>query len=172
MIKKYKEYYPRIGKNTFIAENATIIGNVEIGQGCSILYGAVIRSEGTLIKICDGSNIQDNVIIHVTPGLPVTVGENVTVGHGAILHSTTIGSGCLIGMGSILLNGSFIGKNSFIGAGSLINERAVIPEGHLAVGSPAKVLGKLTERPKTVMTKANKNYDIYLKELLKQTKEE
>ena len=96
------------------------------------------------ITIGEGSNIQDNCVVHVDPGLPVTVGKNVTVGHGAILHGCTIGDETLIGMGAIVLNGAKIGSHCLIGAGALVTQSTVIPDGMMALGSPARVKSPLT----------------------------
>ncbi len=167
LIKSYKEFSPKISKDTFVAENASIIGNVEIASNCSIWYGAVIRSEGSLVKIGEGSNLQDNAVIHVTPVLPTIIGKNVSIGHGAIVHAAKIGDGCLIGMGAILLNGCNIGAGSFIGAGCVVGEGMLVPEGSLVVGSPAKILGPLPEKLDKVRVGAYNNYQNYTKELTK-----
>ena len=99
---------------------------------------------GFNITIGEGSNIQDNCVVHVDPGLPVTVGKNVTVGHGAILHGCTVGDETLIGMGAIVLNGAKIGSHCLIGAGALVTQSTVIPDGMMALGSPARVKSPLT----------------------------
>ena len=105
---------PEIHESVFVAPTATVVGNVRIGAGSSVFFGAVLRSELDEIVIGEGTNIQDNCVIHVEYDLPVTVGKNVTVGHGAILHGCTIGDETLIGMGAIVLNGAKIGKNCIL----------------------------------------------------------
>ena len=130
---------PQIDPTVFIAPNATVLGDVTIGVDCSVFFGAVVRAEHDAITIGGGTNIQDNCVLHVDEGFPLSVGQNVTVGHGAILHGCTVGDNTLIGMGAIVLNWAVIGKNCVIGAGALVTGRTVIPDGSLAVGSPAKV---------------------------------
>ncbi|WP_238881366.1 gamma carbonic anhydrase family protein [Clostridium sp. YIM B02551] len=144
MIKEFSPYKPKIHKEVYLAENSTIIGNVEIEEGASIWFGAVLRGDENSIKVGKNSNIQDNAVVHVDD-YSVKIGNNVTVGHGAILHGCVIEDECLIGMGSIILNNARIGKNTIVGAGSLVTQNADIPEGVLCLGSPAKVVRKLTE---------------------------
>lgn len=140
MIKK-----PSIHPSAFVADNATVRGDVTLGAGSSVFFGAVLRGDREPITIGAGTNIQDNCVVHVDYHYPVTVGENVTVGHGAILHGCTVGDNSLIGMGAIVLNGAKIGKNCLIGAGALVPQNMEIPDGSLAFGSPAKVRSALDE---------------------------
>ena len=135
---------PQIDPTVFIAPNATVLGNVTIGVDCSVFFGAVVRAEHDAITIGGGTNIQDNCVLHVDEGFPLSVGQNVTVGHGAILHGCTVGDNTLIGMGAIVLNGAVIGRDCIIGAGALVTGNTVIPDGSLAVGSPAKVRRQVT----------------------------
>ena len=135
---------PDIHPSAFVAPNATLRGDVRLAAGSSVFYGAVLRGDRAPISIGAGTNIQDNCVVHVEYDLPVTVGRDVTVGHGAILHSCTVGDETLIGMGAIVLNGAQIGKNCLIGAGALVTQNAVIPDGMMAVGSPARVKRPLT----------------------------
>lgn len=137
--------FPAIHPTAFVADNATVRGSVTLGEGSSVFFGAVLRADRESITIGSGSNIQDNCVVHVEYGYPVTVGDNVTVGHGAILHGCTIGDNTLIGMGAIVLNGAKIGSNCLIGAGALVPQNAVIPDGSLAYGSPAKVKSQLSD---------------------------
>ena len=127
----------------WIAPGAQVIGDVTIGSGVGIWFGAVLRGDTELIKIGDGSNIQENTVVHTDPGFPLIVGRNVTVGHRAMLHGCVIGDNSLIGMGATLLNGARIGANCLIGAGALITEGKVIPDGSLVMGSPGKVVREL-----------------------------
>ena len=140
MLKK-----PVIDPSAFVAPNATVRGNVTVGEHCSVFFGAVIRAERDAIQIGEGTNIQDNCVLHVDEGFPMTVGRGCTVGHGAILHGCTVGDNSLIGMGAVVLNGAVIGKNCIIGAGALVPQNAVIPDGSLAVGCPTKVRRAVTE---------------------------
>ena len=128
----------------YIAPNATVIGAVSMGKDSSLWYQAVARGDHDSITIGEGSNIQDGCILHADAGFPVVIGDHVTVGHAAIIHGCEIGDGALIGMGSIVLNGAKIGKNAIIGAGALVTQGTVIPDGMLAVGSPAKVRREVT----------------------------
>ena len=136
---------PNIHPDAFIAPNATVLGDVTVGEQSSLFFGAVARSELVPIVVGKRTNIQDNCILHTDANMPMTIGDNVTVGHGAILHSCTVGSNSLIGMGAIVLSGAVIGENCIIAAGALVPQGAVIPDGSLAMGSPAKVRRQLTE---------------------------
>ncbi len=129
---------------TLIFPNAVVVGDVTLGKNCSVWYGAVIRGDEEKIIIGDNTNIQDNAVLHVTPGLPLRIGSGVTVGHGAILHSCTVGDNSLIGMGAIVLDGAVIGKNCLIAAGAVVTPRTVVPDGSMVMGSPGKVKRELT----------------------------
>ena len=129
----------------FVAENATVRGDVTVGKGSSIFFGAVVRSELVPITIGENTNIQDNCILHTDAGFPLTVGSGCTIGHGAILHGCTVGDNTLIGMGTTVLNGAVIGRDCIVGAGSLVPLGMVIPDGSMAFGSPAKIRRPLTE---------------------------
>ena len=135
---------PDIHPSAFVAPGAVIRGEVHLAENSSVFYNAVLRGDRAPISIGEGTNIQDNCVVHVEYDLPVTVGKNVTVGHGAILHGCTVGDETLIGMGAIVLNGAQIGKSCLIGAGTLVTQNAVIPDGCMAVGSPARVKRPLT----------------------------
>jgi carbonic anhydrase/acetyltransferase-like protein (isoleucine patch superfamily) len=129
---------PRIAASAFIAPNAVLVGDVEIGENASVWFGAVLRADFAPIRIGQSCSIQDNVVVHAdTPGEGLVMEERVTVGHSAILHGARIGRECLIGMGAILLSGSRIGAGSFIAAGSVVREGSVIPPNTLAAGNPA-----------------------------------
>jgi len=128
------------GTALFMAGNATVTGDVTIGNQVGIWFGAVVRADKDRIVIGDRSNIQDNCVVHTSRGFPVTLGRDVTVGHGAILHGCTIDDQVLVGMGAIILNGARIGKGSVIGAGALVREGADIPAGSVVVGVPGKII--------------------------------
>lgn len=132
-------------KKTFIAPNASVMGNVTFGEDVSVWYGAVIRADVEKIQIGNRTNIQDNAVLHADPGDPTILGNDVTVGHGAIVHGATVGDGSLIGMRATILNRATIGKGCLIGANSLVTEGTIIPDYSLAVGSPAKVIRQFTE---------------------------
>ncbi|MBT9717529.1 gamma carbonic anhydrase family protein [Enterococcus durans] len=146
-------------KERFIAPNATVVGEVELGEGVTVWYQAVVRGDSNTIKIVSNTNIQDGTIIHVDHDAPVEVAENVTIGHQCLLHGCTIEKGALIGMGSTILNHAVIGENSLIGAGSLVTEGKVIPPNVLAFGRPAKVIRPLTEEE---IEKNRKNIQHYV----------
>lgn len=135
---------PDIHPSAFVAPGAVVRGEVHLAENSSVFYNAVLRGDRAPISIGEGTNIQDNCVVHVEYDLPVTVGKNVTVGHGAILHGCTVGDETLIGMGAIVLNGAQIGKSCLIGADALVTQNAVIPDGCMAVGSPARVKRPLT----------------------------
>lgn len=149
---------PKLHKSVFIAPGAQIAGDVSIEKNCSIWYNAVIRGDSAPIRIGAGSNIQDGCILHEDEGFPLTVEEGVTVGHGAILHGCHIESHSLIGMGAILLNGSHVEKDCIIGAGALLTQGTRIPEGTLALGSPAKAVRFLTEEEKNSIRENGEEY--------------
>ena len=128
----------------WIAETASVIGNVELETDASIWFGAVLRGDNERITIGRGSNIQDNSVLHTDPGFPLTIGPDCTIGHRAILHGCTVGEGSLIGMGATILNGARIGRNCLIGAAALITEGKEIPDGSLVLGAPGKVARALT----------------------------
>jgi carbonic anhydrase/acetyltransferase-like protein (isoleucine patch superfamily) len=128
----------------WIAPNATVIGNVTLGEGVGVWFGAVIRGDMEPIAVGADTNIQELSIFHTDTGFPLTVGRGCTVGHRAILHGCTVGDNCLIGMGATVLNGARIGDNCLIGAGALVPEGREIPPGSLVLGMPGKVVRPLT----------------------------
>jgi carbonic anhydrase/acetyltransferase-like protein (isoleucine patch superfamily) len=135
---------PENGDN-WVAPSADVVGNVVLGQGSSVWFGAVIRGDNEQIIVGHGSNIQENSVLHTDPGFPINIAENCTIGHSAILHGCTIGENSLVGMGATVLNGAVIGKNCLIGAGALVTEGKVIPDGSLVMGAPAKVVRELDD---------------------------
>ncbi|MEA1976235.1 MAG: gamma carbonic anhydrase family protein [Bacillota bacterium] len=146
MIKNFLDYKPQIDKTCFIAESADVIGNVIIGQKSSIWYKTVLRGDVNLIEIGKNTNIQDSCVLHSDHDIKTIIGSNVTIGHGAIVHSCTIDDNVLIGMGAIILPNVKINKNVIIGAGSLIPPGKEIPSNSMVIGSPGKVVRKLTEK--------------------------
>ncbi|MCQ8894756.1 MAG: gamma carbonic anhydrase family protein [Methanolinea sp.] len=132
----------------FIAGNATVLGDVELGTEVSIWFGAVVRGDRDRIAIGDRSNVQDNAVIHTSAGFPVRIGKEVSVGHGAILHGCTIEDRVLVGMGAIVLNGAVVGEDSLLGAGTVVTEGAVIPPCSVVVGVPGKVIKQVTGEQK------------------------
>lgn len=124
----------------FVAENATLAGDVRLEEGSSVWYGAVLRADTGRIVVGAGSNVQDNAVLHTGPGLDVVLGRGVSIGHAAVVHGCTIGDGCLIGMNATILNGASIGPGCLIAAGALVPEKAQIPAGSLVMGVPGKVV--------------------------------
>lgn len=139
------ERTPRLGKGTWIAHNATVIGSVETGENVNVWYNVVIRGDNDPIVIGDNTNIQDGSVLHNDDGVPLVIGSNVTVGHMVMLHGCTIGDGSLIGINAVVLNHAVVGKNCIIGANALIPEGKVIPDRSLVVGSPGRVIRELTD---------------------------
>ncbi|MBQ7840381.1 MAG: gamma carbonic anhydrase family protein [Lachnospiraceae bacterium] len=137
---------PHIHESAFIAPGVAVYGDVTVGADCSIWFNATVRAEGASISVGEGSNIQDNCVVHVDPGHAVELGRNVTIGHGAILHGCRIGDNTLVGMGAIILNDAVIGKNCIIGAGALVTQNTIVQDNCLLIGSPAKVKRKVTEQ--------------------------
>ncbi|MBK9021930.1 MAG: gamma carbonic anhydrase family protein [Sulfuritalea sp.] len=136
---------PVLGHEAWVAPNATIIGDVRLGDQASVWWNAVVRGDNDTITIGAGSNIQDGSVLHADDGVPLTIGANVTVGHLVMLHGCTIGEQSLIGIKSVILNRAVIGRHCIIGANSLIPEGKVIPERSLVMGSPGKVVRQLTD---------------------------
>ena len=128
----------------WIAPNATVIGTVVLEHNASIWFNVVIRGDEEAITIGENSQVQDGSVLHTDPGFPLTLGKNVSIGHMVMLHGCTIGDGSLIGIKSVILNGAVVGKNCLIGANTLIVEGKTIPDGSLVVGSPGRVLRKLS----------------------------
>ncbi|KAF5055434.1 Protein YrdA [anaerobic digester metagenome] len=134
-----------VGAEVFVAPNATVLGDVTLGDRVGIWFGAVVRADKDRISIGPDSNVQDNCVVHTSDGHPVLIGREVSVGHGAILHGCTIGDRVLVGMGAIVLNGAEIGEDTLIGAGALVTEGARIPPGSVVIGIPGKVVKATTE---------------------------
>jgi carbonic anhydrase/acetyltransferase-like protein (isoleucine patch superfamily) len=145
-IISYKEYRPEVAVDAFVADNATLIGDVSIGSESSIWYGTVIRGDVMPIRIGDRTSIQDNSVVHATGGWASThVGHDVTVGHMVVLHGCTVHDRVLVGMGSILMDAAEIGPDVILGAGSLVTPESSIPSGVLAHGRPAKPVRDLRQ---------------------------
>jgi len=149
---------PVIAEDAWVAPGASVIGDVELQSKSSVWFGAVIRAENDKVVIGEGSNIQDGSVIHIDPGFPLTLHKHVTVGHKVMLHGCTVHEYSLIGIGSVLLNGCVIGKNSLVGANTLIPEGKEYPDGVLILGSPGKVVRKLTEEQQQGVRRAAEHY--------------
>lgn len=163
--------YPeaKVSPKSMIAKNATILGDVTIGDDCTVLFNATLRGDGGgRIVIDDGANVQENCCLHVSHDGLTYVGKGATVGHGAILHGCTIGDGSLVGMGAIVIDGARIGKNCLVGAGALVTGSADIPDGMLVIGSPAKAVRPLNESELAMLTNSAANYVRIGKDLVAQ----
>lgn len=135
---------PEIAEDSWIAPNATVLGRVVLARGASVWFGAVLRGDNEPIRVGEGSNIQENAVLHTDMGFPLEIGRDCTIGHRAMLHGCTIGDGSLIGMGATVLNGAVIGRNCLIGAGALITEGKVIEDGSMVLGAPGRVVRMLS----------------------------
>jgi len=145
LILPFQGKTPRIHPSAWIAPNATIIGDVEIGADSSVFYGCVLRGDSGYIRIGERTNIQDNSVIHVDADAPAILGNDVTVGHQALVHGATVEDGSLIGMQSAVLSHAVVGAGSLIAAGAVVLEHAEIPAKSLAAGVPAKVRRELSD---------------------------
>lgn len=143
-VSRLGDVVPQLGADAWVAPDAQVIGNVVMGEGASVWFGAVVRGDNEVVAIGARSNIQDGSVLHSDPGSPLTVGEGVTVGHKVVLHGCTIGDNSLVGIGAIVLNRAVIGKDCVVGAGSLVPEGKVYPDGVLLLGAPARVVRPLT----------------------------
>lgn len=135
---------PQVAESAWVAENAQVIGDVQLAPGSSVWFGATLRGDTEPIVVGEGSNIQDGSVLHTDKNLPLTIGRHVTVGHQVMLHGCTIGDESLIGIGAIVLNGAKIGKNCLVGAGALVTEGKEFADGSMIIGSPAKAMRQLT----------------------------
>ena len=138
------ERAPQIDDNAFVADEATLIGDVRLAAGASVWPGATLRGDNEPITIGAGSNIQEGAVLHADPGFPLTVNEHVSVGHQAMLHGCTVHEGTLVGIQAVILNGAVIGRNCLVGAGALVTEGKVFPDNSLIIGTPARVVRTLS----------------------------
>lgn len=147
MVVEFNGKRPRIDPTAFVAENALIIGNVDVGPRTNIWFNCIVRGDTNFIRIGKGCNIQDACVLHVVKNLyPLILEDDVVLGHRVVVHGCSIGKGSLIGIGAIVFDGAEIGEESIIGAGSVVSPRSVIPPRTLAMGTPAKVVRPLDDR--------------------------
>ncbi|PLX02431.1 MAG: gamma carbonic anhydrase family protein [Marinilabiliales bacterium] len=163
LIKSVKGIKPKIGKNCFLADNATITGDVVLGDDCSVWFNAVVRGDVHQIRIGNNVNIQDGVIIHCTyQKAPVSIGNNVSIAHSAIVHGCTIHDNVLVGMGAILMDGVVVESNSVIAAGAVVSKNTIIKSGSVYAGVPAK---KIKEMDQSLLEgevhRISNNYNMY-----------
>jgi carbonic anhydrase/acetyltransferase-like protein (isoleucine patch superfamily) len=146
MIKDFENNTPIMHENSWVADNAVLIGKVILEKDVNIWFNVVLRGDIETIKIGEGSNVQDGSVFHTDPSCPLTLGKNVTVGHMVMLHGCLVDDNTLIGIGSTILNKTKIGKNCIIGANTLIPENKTIPDRSLVIGSPGKVIRQVTDK--------------------------
>lgn len=136
---------PELARALFVAKNATVVGDVVLGARSSVFYGAVLRGDINVIRVGEGTNIQDNAVVHMADDAGAFIGAWSTIGHAAIIHACAIGDECLIGMGATILDHAKIGSRSIVGANSLVSQRFECPPGSLVYGSPAKIIRILSD---------------------------
>ena len=163
LIKAVKGILPKFGKNCFLADNATITGNVVMGDDCSVWFNTVIRGDVHDIRIGNNVNVQDGAIIHCTyQKWPVTIGNNVSIAHNAIIHGCTIHDNVLIGMGAIIMDGAVINSNSIVGAGALVTEGTVVGSGSVWTGVPSRKVKDIDQALlEGQVNRITKNYNRY-----------
>lgn len=155
----FEDHVPQVHPQAWVAPNATLIGQVVLGEEASVFYSSVLRGDMNSIEVGPRSNIQDGCVVHVDDGYPVRIGANVSVGHRAVVHGCTVEDDCLIGMGSVVLNGARIGRGSIVAAGAVVPEGAEIPPGSLVAGVPGKVKRELSAEQ---IDGVVRNADIYV----------
>lgn len=163
LIKSVRGFTPKIAEDVFLAENATVIGDVEIGEGCSIWFNTVLRGDVNSIRIGKNVNIQDGSVLHTLyQKSTIEIGDNVSVGHNATIHGAKICDNVLVGMSSTILDGAVIGENSIVAANALITPNTVVEPGSLYAGVPAKKLKDVSpEQTKEMIHKISNNYRMY-----------
>ena len=160
LIKELNNTTPQIGNDCFLAETATLIGDVTIGNNCSIWYGAVLRGDVHYIRIGNNTNVQDNAVIHTTyKKSPTNIGSNVTIAHGAIIHGCTLQDNCMIGMNAVVLDNAVVESNSIVAAGSVVTKGTVVESGSVYAGIPAKKVKDIS--PELLHGEVNRIADAY-----------
>lgn len=157
-LDKFLRRKPVLGNGVYIANTATVVGDVTLGEHSSVWYGAVLRGDINRIVVGHHTNIQDNAVLHLADDFPCIVGNHVTIGHSAIVHACTVGDDVLIGMGAVILDGAEIGAQSLIGAKALVKQGMKIPPGSLVVGMPARVVRALTDDEKKALRASAEKY--------------
>jgi carbonic anhydrase/acetyltransferase-like protein (isoleucine patch superfamily) len=156
---------PVLGRDAWIADTASVIGDVVLGDESSVWFGAAVRGDYMPIRIGARSNIQDNAVVHITNDTAATtIGDDVTVGHGAIVHGATVGNLCLIGMGAIVLDGAVIGDGCFVAAGALVTPGTIVAPRSFVMGRPGKVVRAVDDRLRAWLAESAANYVRYARE--------
>ncbi|MGB1019715.1 MAG: gamma carbonic anhydrase family protein [Flavobacteriaceae bacterium] len=163
LIKSVRGFTPTFGQNCFFADNATLIGDVKMGNHCSVWFQAVVRGDVNAIRIGNEVNIQDGAVIHATYEKAAThIGHHVSIGHKAIVHGCTIKDRVLVGMGSIIMDHCVVGENSIIAAGAVLPQGTIVPPGSVYAGVPAKKIKSIdTKLQKGEIERISKNYLLY-----------
>ncbi len=162
LIKAVRGIAPKFGENCFLADNATVVGEVVMGDNCTVWFNAVVRGDVHSITIGNNTNIQDGAVIHCTYQKAKTViGNNVSVAHNAIVHGCTIGDNVLIGMGAIVMDNAVIGDNSVVAAGAVVLAGTIVEPGSIYAGMPAKKVKEITDEMKEVIIRTARNYPMY-----------
>lgn len=157
-IYEFEGKRPIIGRGSYVSSSADVIGDVTIGERCLVAPGAIIKGDYGTIRVGDGTSIQENCVVHARPGEVTTIGNYVTVGHGAIVHTPTIDDYAVIGMGAIISDFAHIGVWGVVGEGCVVKSRQEIPDGKIAVGVPAKIIGDVDDRYKEQWTEYKEIY--------------
>jgi carbonic anhydrase/acetyltransferase-like protein (isoleucine patch superfamily) len=171
MMRSFRNRKPQIGKDTYVSENALLIGDVRIGENCYIGHGAILRGDYGSIEIGNGTAVEEGVIIHAPPDQTCRIGKKVTIGHGAVIHSSTIDDMAVIGMGSVLSIFSEVGKESIVAEGSTVKMWQTIPSGIVVRGNPAKVVRNVTGTDKELWNQGKQLYIDLAREYLQEEKQ-
>ena len=158
LVLSYGQSRPVVAETAFVAPNATLVGDVAVGAGAGIFYGAVVRGDRSPLRVGANSNLQDNVTVHSDPEHPTTIGERVSVGHGAVVHGCTLEDDVLVGMNATVLNGAVVGSGSLVAAGAVVLEGTVVPPGSLVAGVPGKVRRELTGEERRAVSRNAQHY--------------
>lgn len=156
--------HPEFGINCYLADNATVVGEVSIGDNCSVWFNAVVRGDVHYIKIGNNTNIQDGAVIHCTyQKAPTIIGNSVSIAHNAIIHGCTIEDNVLIGMGAIVMDHALVQSGSIVAAGAVVLENTIVESGYIYAGTPAKRIKKVSDKMKEVFSRTSNNYIKYAK---------
>ncbi|MDO4919324.1 gamma carbonic anhydrase family protein [Kocuria sp.] len=158
LVLPYGQQRPAIAETAFVAPNATVVGDVSVGPGAGIFYGAVLRGDRSPLRVGADSNLQDNVTVHSDPEHPVAIGERVSVGHGAVVHGCVLEDDVLVGMNATVLNGAVVGSGSLVAAGAVVLEGTVVPPGSLVAGVPGTVRRELSVEERHAVSRNAQNY--------------
>ena len=162
IVRKVRGHTPRFGKNCFLADNAVVVGEVTMGDNCTVWFSAVVRGDVNSITIGNNSNIQDGAVIHGTYEKARTaIGANVSIAHNAVVHGCTLEDNVLVGMGAIVMDDCVVGSHSVIAAGAVLLPRTIVPPGSVFAGVPARKVKETGEEMKAVIARTARNYPVY-----------